>query len=725
MPTLKDFKVVQGEAALAWVRQQNKITQDTFDSAKEFDETRTKCFNALASQEKIPTPSFSETNRFFNFWCDDQNPKGLLRKIDPADYYAHKDCWDVLLDIDALSKSEGINWVYSGIVDRVFDEKQYAIILLSNGGSDAVVGREFDIEKKCFVENGFYIPEAKSCVEWIDPDTLLLATDVGEGSLTKSGYPASVRSLRRGQSLKEAETLFEIDRRHVEASFTLYETSKRECWVFKDTVDFYKTIYHVWFDDTLSQPHRLPLPMDADIEDIFRDTALITLHSDWQFDDNTCFPADSLLLLNLEKFRQNPKCKPHQLEVNLLFMPGDRCAIEDVKSNADSIFVLLLNNVSNELFEFIPTTTGFAKHKISLPDYGDIGIVTLSDDSSEVLLTHETLIESRTLYSYNTKTKLLVKLCQNPILFDASQYQTQQFEAISKDGTKIPYYVVSKKNMKYDGANPTVLYGYGGFQDSLNPNYVGVNGIGLLEKGIVYAQANIRGGGEFGAKWHKDGSVENKQNSFDDFIAVAEDLIKRRITSRQFLAIEGGSNGGLLVGACITQRPELFAAALCEVPLLDMLIYHKLLAGDSWIGEYGDPKNLKMREIIKKYSPLHNIDPAKTYPPIMITTSTKDDRVHPYHARAMTYTLQKYGNTVHYFEDIDGGHSCGADLKKIAENCARNYQYYYEKILKPALTYKNSLVAANNSVVFFPGIENRKKRSRAEEENVSAVNFGT
>ena len=425
----------------------------------------------------------------------------------------------------------------------------------------------------------------------------MLATEFDDNSMTESGYARSVRLLRRGQALNEAEMLFQVDPSHMILEITSFKTRSKRHLFFVDRINFYQANYYFVSDQTLQQ-YCLPIPLDAEVIDVFRGVAIVKLKSDWTLDLNTTFKTDDIVSFDLEKFSRAPSLSAQELNFQLLVRPESGCAFQSLTSNEDALFLTILNNVCGELIVLKPHEKSFVSKKLPLIENGDVNVKSLSVYHDEVIISAESFITPETLFSYDSRTDSFALLKKGKQYFNPDLYQVTQHGAMSEDGTLLPYHMIARKDFQRDGTNPTLLYGYGGFASSSTPGYLDLNGINLLEKGFVYVQANIRGGGEFGENWAKAGRKELKQKSFDDFIAVAGNLISRGVTSPQFLGIEGGSNGGLLVGACVVQQPQLFGAVLCEVPLLDMLCYHTLLAGDSWVEEYGDPEHPEMKAVL-------------------------------------------------------------------------------------------------------------------------------
>ena len=539
------------------------------------------------------------------------------------------------------------------------------MISLSRGGADATVDREFDAVSKIFVDDGFVLPEAKHNVAWMDENTLWLGTDFGEGSLTTSGYPRIVKLWKRGTSVDDAKTIFEGSVDDVSASaFSMHTPEGRYDFV-NLTPEFFRGTTYMRLGKRLV---KIDIPEDADMRGIFKEQMLVSLRSDWTIGDTT-YPQDALLAINLDSFLQG--CRKFEV----LFEPEERVSLGSVRTTLNTLLLSTLDNVRSRIYRLTYQEEGWTKEEIELPGIGSAGIGSTGDVDDSFFFTYTDFVTPSSLYLVDDDG-VAKQAKSSPAWFDADGMKVVQYEATSKDGTKIPYFMFTPKGFEANGANPTLLTGYGGFEVSRVPRYSSTVGTSWVARGGVYVLANIRGGGEFGPKWHQAAMKEKHQNNFDDFTAVAEDLIKRKITSPEHLGIRGGSQGGLLVGGSFVQRPELFNAVVCAVPLLDMKRYNKLLAGASWMGEYGNPDTDDW-DYIQKWSPYQNLDPKADYPEVFFWTNTRDDRVHPAHARKMVARMDEMGHKVYYYENTEGGHGGGANLNQRAYTEALSYAYLW------------------------------------------------
>ena len=582
--------------------------------------------------------------------------------------------WETVLDIDALAKAEDENWVYKGTAWLAPDYER-CLIKLSRGGTDASVHREFDTVAKRFVEGGFSLPEAKSGVAWMDRDTLLVGTDWGEGSLTESGYPRVAKRWKRGTPLAEATTIFEGRHEDIGIWPRVMDSGEKTIALVDQSLTFFTGAYHVIGpDDKLTS---LPLQESADLAGFYAGRLLFTLREAWEVDGQT-HAQGALLAINAAVFQATGKLP----SIETIYTPDERTSIEGVTVSRSGLYVTLLLNVKGRILRFSvnPQSGQWSSKLVPLPENGTVSISAAGPHSDRIFINYEDHVTPDRLSEFDAGTNKLSTLKSLAARFDAGDLEVHQHMAKSADGTAVPYFVIHRKGLKPDGSTPTILYGYGGFEISLKPSYSATIGKLWLERGGAYAVANIRGGGEFGPRWHKAALKTERQRAYDDFIAVSEDLAKRGITSPKHLGISGGSNGGLLVGAIFTQRPDLLNAVVCRVPLLDMIRYTKLLAGASWAAEYGDPEDPKMREAILRYSPYQNVFPDKKYPKVFIETSTKDDRVHPGHARKMVARMREQGHEVLYYENTEGGHAAGANLKQHARRYALEYVYFSRQL---------------------------------------------
>ncbi len=653
---------VEGDRALKWVRQKNSESLEQFQPGPRYKEFEKEALRIYEASDKIPYGSL-RGDYIYNFWQDEEHVRGLWRRTTLEEYQKEQIQWDILLDVDTLAEEEQENWVYKGVT-CLYPDYNRCIFTLSRGGKDAAVKREYDISTRTFVKDGFTLPEAKSNIAWINHETVLVGTDFGPGSMTESGYPAMVKLWQRGQNLDDARLVMEINREEtIVWGFTRFRPEKTYSYIVR-AINFWKQ--KIFLLDEHENLQLVNLPEDADFQGFWKGKALAILRSDWRNGKQ-----GALVALDV-----------HTDEAAVLYQPGEKASVSYVATAKDSILINTLDNVNNILFEASPENGQWQKTVLPFSTKSAIDVISTNEFKTDYLIVVRNFLTPSTLYLYGQGRKKPVELKSLPARFDASDLEVEQFWATSKDGTQVPYFVVSKQGLKKDGNNPTLLYGYGGFEIPMIPDYPPLAGKLWLEKGGVYVLSNIRGGGEFGPKWHQAALKKNRHKAFEDFICIAEDLMQKKISSPRKLAIMGGSNGGLLMGATFTQRPELFKGVICAVPLLDMLRYHKLLAGASWVEEYGDPDDPDMREYLMSYSPYHNVSPDRKYPPVFFITSTKDDRVHPGHARKMVARMEEQGHKVFYYENIEGGHSTGANLKQYAKMDALKYVYLHRILVE-------------------------------------------
>lgn len=662
---------VTGERALTWARERNAEAEKFFAADPKFAPLRDALRTILDSRERIPMINRIGAH-YYNLWKDAANPRGLWRRTTLDDYRRAQPNWEIVLDLDALGKAESENWVWKGAAClRPAKGAAYrrCMLELSRGGADAVVLREFDLIDRQFVRSGFIAPEAKQDVDWKDLDTVWIASDFGPGSTTTSGYPRIVKEWKRGTALASARTIFEgkLDDVYVSSSSD-YESGTRRDWIHRGFA-FFDTEHFLLID---GKPVRIDAPTDATVT-AFRDWLLLRTRTAWTV-AGTAYPAGALLATRFDAFIRGERT------IDVLYSPTARSTLDEVRTTRSAVIVTELDNVRTRLWEFTHDAKAWRKARVDVPDTSQVNIADTYWDSDEYLLTTQEFTTPTALSVRSSGAGKTETLKSMPKFFDATGLVTRQFEATSRDGTQIPYFIVMKKGTALDGGNPTLLYGYGGFQSNELPWYLGSFGKGWLEPGGVFVLANLRGGGEFGPQWHLAAQKQNKQRTWDDFIAVAEDLIARKITSPRHLGILGGSQGGLLVTTAMVQRPDLFGAVVSQVPLVDMLRYHLLLAGASWIAEYGDPDKPEERAYIEKYSPYQNVKKDAKYPPAFITTSTRDDRVHPGHARKMVARMREQGHEVLYFENIEGGHGAAANNEQSARMWAQTFTYLWRTL---------------------------------------------
>jgi prolyl oligopeptidase len=662
---------VTGERALDWVRERNAKTQSKFDSDPSFVELRDDLLKILDSDDRIPFIA-KHGEYYYNFWRDQKNERGLWRRTTLAEYRQPEPNWDVLLDLDELATAEGENWVW-GNVRLLRPEYDRALIDLSRGGADASVTREFDLITRQFVEGGFERPEAKGGMNWIDRDTVFVYTDFGPGTLTSSGYPRLAKRWQRGTPLADAQTIYEGQPNDMYIAAYHDDSPGFERNFVSRSIAFYNNELYLITDD--GKLTKIDVPNSVD-KSVFHDYLILELREPWDVAGKT-YLAGSLLVSDFDDFLNG------QREFDMVFEPTDNTSLASFAATRDHILLNVLEDVKNRVIVLSRSRDDRTWNKQPLMGAPELGTVSVSavdaDDSNAYWMISSDYLTPSSLYHghIGQQPELLKQL---PHQFDAEGMQVSQHFARSADGTRVPYFMVAPNDLPFDGSTPTLLYGYGGFEISLTPGYNPSVGRAWLSQRRVYVVANIRGGGEYGPRWHQAALKQNRLRAYEDFAAVAEDLIQRKVTSREHLGIQGGSNGGLLVGNMISLYPDLFQAAVCQVPLLDMRRYHLLLAGASWMAEYGNPDEANEWEFIQRYSPYQSIKPGMRYPAVLFTTSTRDDRVHPGHARKMMARLEALDQDVTYYENIEGGHGGAANNKQRAYMQALAYWFLGERL---------------------------------------------
>ncbi|MEQ3552038.1 prolyl oligopeptidase family serine peptidase [Pseudonocardia nematodicida] len=654
---------VTGEQALQWVSGHNARTEERLAGSPAFAGLESGIREVLDARARIPYVT-KRGEHYYNFWQDERNPRGLWRRTTPESYRSAEPEWEVLLDVDALNEAEGENWVWHGArflrpsLDR-------ALIDLSRGGADADVTREFDMERLDWVPDGFFRPEAKGGLSWIDRDTVWVSTDLGEGTMTSSGYPRTVCRWRRGTPLAEAELVFSAEPDDMVVHAYRDQTPGFERDFVSRAFAFYSNETYLVDGDEL---RRIDVP-DSATTDVEREWLLLELREDWD-----TFTAGSLLAARFDDVLAGTP------SWEVLFAPTPSSSLAGWTWTRHHLVLNVLTDVVNTLTVLTPGADGWARRPFTgAPEFGSIGVSAVdADENDDVWLTVTDYLTPATL-AIATIGEQPETLRSAPSFFDADRHVIEQHFVTSDDGTRVPYFLVRRKDLEFDGTAPTLLYGYGGFEIALTPGYSGGMGRSWLDRGGVYAVANIRGGGEYGPRWHRAALRENRPRAYEDMAAVARDLVDRRITTSSRLAVQGGSNGGLLTGNMLVRYPELFGAVVIQVPLLDMKRYSHLLAGASWMAEYGDP-DTEDWEFIRTFSPYHLIDADAQYPPVILLTSTRDDRVHPGHARKMAAALIEAGHDVTYYENIEGGHGGAADNKQAAHMAALAYAFLWERL---------------------------------------------
>jgi len=660
---------VTGDKALDWVREQNKSTQDHFESSAEFSNLRDDLLKILDSDERIPFVSKSG-DYYYNFWRDRDHERGIWRRTTLEEYRKEDPKWEIVLDLDELAADENENWIWGG-AQLLRPDYDLALLSLSRGGADASVTREFDMKTRQFVADGFQRDEAKGGISWIDRDSVFIFTDFGEGTMTSSGYPRIAKLWRRGTPLADAEVVYEgkPDDMYIGAGHDDSPGFERN--FVQRTLAFYNDEMYLRSDD--GKLTKIDAPNSAN-KNVFREYLLLELRKPWEVGGKT-YQAGSLLVTRFDDFMAGGR------DFDVAFEPTENTSLAGYSPTKDHILLNVLEDVKNRVY--VLTREGDTWKRESLRGAPKIGTVSVrpvdADESNEYWMTSSGYLTPTTLYHGEIGGDP-ERLKQLTPMYDAQGLQVSQHFATSKDGTRVPYFMVSKEGVELNGDNPTLLYGYGGFEISLTPGYRAGVGRAWTSQGGVYVVANIRGGGEYGPRWHQAALKQNRLRAYEDFAAVAEDLIKRKVTSKDRLGIQGGSNGGLLVGNMVALYPDLFGAAVCQVPLLDMRRYHLLLAGASWMAEYGNPDAEGEWDFIKNYSPYQNIKPSVKYPAMLFTTSTRDDRVHPGHARKMMALMYDQGHDVSYYENIEGGHGGAANNKQRAYMQALAYSFLKERL---------------------------------------------
>lgn len=672
---------VDGAEAMAFVAEENRKSLAVLTGDPRYETFRAEAQAILTATDRIPSPSFLGDG-IGNFWQDATNPKGVWRRTTLASYRTATPQWETLLDIDALSKAEGKDWVFKG-ADCLAPDDTRCLINLSDGGKDAVVVREFDLTSKRFVDGGFNLPEGKHRIEWLDRDTLLVATDFGAGTMTESGYPFIVKTLKRGQTLAQATEVYRGEQGDggygVSPAVYRDKDGKVTAVIITRPLDTFRS--ETWMMAHDGSTQKLALPDRVSVFGAQGDLLIVSNDEAWTFNGITYKPG-SLLSMPLNSLRNDRNDLSISNQAYLIYEPATRQSLGDVRVLDRQVVASLSENVAGRLAIFENRGEfGWRRQDVKVPQNIAVGLGDSSKSRGQVFVSTQGFLTPPTLSLASVGSTTLAELKSAPAKFDASTHVVEQYEATSADGTKIPYFVTRPRDMKLDGSNPTVMLGYGGFQVSLNPAYKPEMGKLWLERGGVFVQANIRGGGEFGPDWHQAALDGDRQKAFDDFAAVARDLEQRGITSPRRLGIYGRSNGGVLTSVSITQHPELFNAAVIESPLVDMLRYHELPAGASWIGEYGDPRIPEEAAWIAKYSAYQQLRPGQPYPRVYLTTNTRDDRVHPGHARKFAARLGDMGYDHLYYEDTAGGHSNDADPVANARRWARHYVYLSQQLM--------------------------------------------
>ncbi|MFZ0499371.1 MAG: prolyl oligopeptidase family serine peptidase [Steroidobacteraceae bacterium] len=668
---------IESADAMTWVRTENQRTCSALEASPFFASLQRDLLAVLDSRERIPAVT-SLGGLYYNFWRDEEHVRGILRRATAEEFRKPEPAWEIVLDIDALAQNEGENWVFAGITG-LYPGYERFLVSLSRGGGDTVVVREYDVIRRTFPAAGFFVPAAKTHVGWIDVDTIYVGTDFGAGSLTHSGYPRMVKRWTRGTLLSEAPVAFEGQ----EADVGVWVARERT-WV-ADKVHWIDTaIRRVTFHTSekfvaeAGAWVKLDIPDDAE-GSFFQDQVLMTLKSDWGLGQGTerrTWPRGAVLACPLRAFLDGRR------DFQLLYEPGVRKSLAGLTATRHYLLVHERDEMRNRVREWRLSGDCWRARDTTAAAEGTLALAAIEQDAGDdYFMTHADPLTPTTLWYCRAGSDEREPLKHLPAFFDASGMKVSGYEAVAKDGTRIPYCVVTPKNFTANGQAPTLLYAYGGFEISLLPlSYAPARGVGWVSRGGVFVVAGIRGGGEFGPAWHQAALKSKRQTSYEDFFAVSEDLISRGITSSAHLGIQGGSNGGLMVGAVMLQRPDLYGAVVCQVPLLDMKRFHRLLAGASWMAEFGNPDDPTEWEFISRYSPYHNVSAERRYPRVLFITSTRDDRVHPGHARKMMARMKEQGHDVWYFENTEGGHALAANNGQAAKMMALEFTFLWEAL---------------------------------------------
>jgi len=663
------LEALDSQRAQNWVRAANANTIDELTSDARFNAIQKRLLKIYDSTEKIAYAN-KGGDYYYNFWRDAHHERGIWRRSTWESYLTADPQWDIVLNLDDLSAKENENWVWHGC-NFLNPNNTRCLISLSRGGADAHVQREFDIPSRQFVSDGFQLPEAKSSMSWIDHDTVWVGTDFGEETQTNSGYPRLVKRWRRHTPLDAAELVFEGERDNISVHGWHDRTPGFERSFIAQNITFYS---HYLFEVVDGALQRIAKPDDA-IAIVYRSWIALELRSDWHVNDQT-YSSGSLLISDYNEFKQG------SATFHVLFKPTAARSLQGWSHCRDHLILNTLEDVRSRIEIRTPSSVGWQHSALAAPTstYDTVQAIPIDPRDSNALWIEATgFLTPASLGTAEVgSTSRMIK--SSPGYFDTTGLGVTQHFATSNDGTQVPYFLVGDASMQGSTPSPTLLYGYGGFELSLLPSYSATIGAAWLEQGGTYAVANIRGGGEYGPNWHQSAMKENRHRAYEDFLAVGQDLVQQGITTPQSLGIMGGSNGGLLMGTMYTQHPTHWGAVVCCVPLLDMRRYHKLLAGASWIAEYGDPDDPDEWAYLRTYSPYHNINPDIDYPPILFTTSTRDDRVHPGHARKMAHALMEAGKNVSYYENMEGGHSGTSNNKQMAFVNALEFQFLWNTL---------------------------------------------
>jgi prolyl oligopeptidase len=660
--------------AMDWVKAEDARSLKVLETDPHYSSNYAEALKVAVAPDRLPEPD-QRGGEIYNLWRDADHLNGIYRKTSLSNYLTANPTWKTVIDYDALGKQDNVKWVSKGL-DCLYPGDRYCLVTLSAGGEDADTQREFDLKSGQFVAEGFTLPHSKQDVSWLDKDTLIVARDWGPGTMTASGYPFVVKLWKRGTPLDSAREVFRGKETDLDAAgYTLHDNKQHSLTLFVRSVTIFENETWVLTPDG---PRKLIIPAKSNVAGLIDGRVLLSIDQDWTPDGQLqTFKQGSLLDVKIDDLLKDPA----HLKPSIVFAPTASEFLESSATTKSRLLITTLKHVQGRAYIYTPTLTGWTRKELPVPENMSVRVVSTSDASDNFFLGITGFLTPSTLFLGDASSGSLTLEKTEPARFDASKDVVEQYEATSKDGTRIPYFIVHPREMKLDGSNATLLTAYGGFQISETPSYSANIGKLWLERGGVYVLANIRGGGEFGPAWHEAGLKTHRQRIYDDFAAVGEDLIARRVTSPQHLGIMGGSNGGLLMGVEMTQHPDLWNAIVIQVPLLDMLRYEKIDAGASWVGEYGTVSDPTERAFLASISPYNQLKPGVKYPEPFLFTTTKDDRVGPQHARKFAAKMEEYHEPFLYDEIIEGGHAAGANLAEQAHTWALTYTYLTGKLM--------------------------------------------
>ena len=668
---------VSGQRSMAWVKAENERSAKVIESDPRYAGLAAAALKVLESPDRLALPDF-RAGAIYNIWQDADHVRGILRRTTLADYLTPQPHWQTVIDYDALARTDNEKWVEEGL-NCLYPSDGLCMVALSAGGEDAQTLREFDLKAGMageFVRGGFVLPKSKQDVTWLDRDTLLVARDWGAGTMTKSGYPYVVKLWKRGEPLAQAKEVFRGTEDDVSAGAeTLHDGQGNTVTLLRRGINFFESQVSLWTPDGVKH---VGLPGKAQVNGLLSGRLVVTLNEDWKPEGGSMtFVQGSIVSLELAEVKKDSV----RLKPTVVFQPTTQEFSQEVAVTKTRLILTTLEHVQGRAYVYTAEAHGWTRAKLAVPENVSVDIVTTNTSDDKFFLRLMGFVTPSSLVLGDERTAPLTVAKTLPPQFDASNMTVDQLAATSKDGTQVPYFVVHRKDIKNDGSNPTVIYAYGGFQLAETPQYSGLTGKLWLERGGVYVLANIRGGGEFGPAWHEAGLKTHRQRIYDDFAAVGQDVVTRKITTPRRLGIVGGSNGGLLMGVEFTQHPEMWNAVVIQVPLLDMLRFEQIAAGASWVGEYGTVAVPEERKFLASISPYNQLRANVNYPTPLIFTTTKDDRVGPVHARKFAARLEEFHKPFFYQEIVEGGHAAGADLKERAKTWATQYTYLSMRLM--------------------------------------------